>query len=196
MRTPNPDIERSIREKALALLMEREPEEIGMREIATAVGITATTIYYYYADKERLLEAVKKDCIALAEEAILSKVREGLVLPGAIRAALSAFRDWAFENPRIALLMMNRFRPNLEAGPEEMAGYYRSTYLLRDLIARAVAEGTAASGDPLLDASLCIAAVWGAIESILRYRTLPEYWDRGVDFTDEMIELCCARLAR
>jgi hypothetical protein len=52
------------------------------------------------------------------------------------------------------------------------------------------------SADPLLDASLAISATWGAIESILRFRTIPEYWERGVEFTDAMIAICCAPFAR
>ncbi len=199
MRTPNPEMERTIRGKTLELLMVKEPEEIGMRDIAAAAGVTATTIYYYYADKERLLEAVKKDCMDAMDVSIAARISTlsgSLDSLGLLRGALAAFRDWSFANPRIALLVMNRFKPNVEAGPEEMAQYYRSTYLGRDLIAKAVAEGDAVSKDPLLDASLAIAATWGAIESILRFRTIPEYWERGVEFTDAMITICCAPFAR
>jgi AcrR family transcriptional regulator len=188
-------MERTIRQKTLELLMEKEPEEIGMRDIATSCGVTATTIYYYYADKECLFEAVKKDCMAEMDRMIVERASMLSDSIGMLRAGLAAFRDWAFANPRIALLVMNRFRPNFEATPEEMAGYYRSTFFGKELLERAVAEGIAKSDDPLLDSSLCISAMWGAIESILRFRTVPEYWDEGVTFTDAMIEMCCARLA-
>ena len=196
MRTRNLELERKIRDKALELLMIKEPEEIGMRDIAAAAGVTATAIYYYYEDKERLLEAVKKDCMATMDAFIASRMGDLSGSLGTLRGGLAAFRDWAFANPRIALLVMNRFTPNVNAGPEEMAEYYRSTFFARDCIAREVAAGNALSDDPLLDASLAISAMWGAIESILRFRTVPEYWERGVEFTDAMIDVCCARLAR
>lgn len=195
MRAPNPEMERTIRQKTLELLMEKEPEEIGMRDIATSCGVTATTIYYYYADKERLFEAVKKDCMAEMDRMIAESAGKLSDSIGMLRAGLAAFRDWAFANPRIALLIMNRFRPNFEATPEEMAGYYRSTFMGKERLERAVADGIAKSDDPMLDSSLCISATWGAIESILRFRTVPEYWDKGVMYTDAMIEMCCARLA-
>ena len=195
MRAPNPEMERTIRQKTLELLLAREPEEIGMRDIATSCGVTATTIYYYYADKERLFEAVKKDCMAEMDRLIIERAGVLSDSIGMLRAGLAAFRDWAFANPRIALLVMNRFRPNFEATPEEMAGYYRTTFFGKDLLERAVVEGMARSDDTLLDSSLCISALWGAIESIIRCRTVPEYWDKGVMFTDAMIEMCCARLA-
>ena len=61
MKASNPDLEKSIREKALDLLMVKEPEEIGMREIARACGVTPPTIYYYFKDKDCLFVRVKQD---------------------------------------------------------------------------------------------------------------------------------------
>jgi len=195
MRVKNPELEKTIRSKTLELLMVKEPEEIGMREIATVCGVTATTIYYYYENKERLFEDVKKDCLFEMDRIILERSSRIDDDAEKFSGAFAAFRDWAFANPRIALLVMNRFKPNVEAGPGEMALYYRSTFLARDLIENLVAEGKADSPDALMDATLCIAAMWGAIESVLRFRTVPEYWDRGVEITDRMIEICCARIA-
>ncbi len=195
MRTKNPELEQAIRAKTLDLLMVKEPEEIGMREIAKVCGVTATTIYYYYENKERLFEDVKKDCMFEMDRFILEQTSLVTDRAALFPIALAAFRDWAFSHPRIALLVMNRFKPNIEAGPEEMALYYRSTFLARDMIESLTAEGLAKSVDPLLDATLCIAALWGAIESVLRFRTVPEYWDRGVELTDHMIEICSARIA-
>jgi len=195
MRMKNPELEQDIRAKTLGLLMVKEPEEIGMREIAAVCGVTATTIYYYYENKESLFEDVKKDCMSEMDRFIFDRVSSVSDSSGRWTAAFAAFRDWAFGNPRIALLVMNRFKPNVDAGPEEMDQYYQSTYFARDLIKSLVDEGKAHSADALLDATLCIAAVWGAIESVLRFRTVPEYWDRGVELTDRMIEMCGARIA-
>ncbi|MDR1747705.1 MAG: TetR/AcrR family transcriptional regulator, partial [Spirochaetaceae bacterium] len=56
MRTANPELEQKIKDVCLDLLIRREPEEINMREIASVCGVTATTLYYYYKDKESLFE--------------------------------------------------------------------------------------------------------------------------------------------
>jgi hypothetical protein len=37
-----------------------------------------------------------------------------------IMAELKAFRDWAFNNPRMAFLVMGRFKANTQPGPEKM----------------------------------------------------------------------------
>ena len=58
MRNANPELVSSIKKRTLELLMEKEPEEIGMREIAKKCGVSATAIYHYYRDTWRLFMAV------------------------------------------------------------------------------------------------------------------------------------------
>jgi len=189
MRVPNPDLERSIREKALGLLMIKEPEEIGMRDIAIACGVTATTIYYYYSDKESLFEVVKIDCLSALDSFLETRVASVNTITGKIRESMAAFRDWALANPRVALLVMGKFKPNLEVSPDNLSRYYRSSDFAKALLDQAVAEGLIKCKDTLLYSSLCIAGLWGSIESVLLNRTNPEYWNKGEYFTDRMIDI-------
>jgi hypothetical protein len=114
-----------------------------------------------------------------------------------IRAGLEAFRDWAFANPRTALLVMERLKADVREDPEKMNKYYQSTTFAKTILDKAVQTGLSGSKDTLLDASLCIAALWGAIESVLLNRTIPQYWSkRGrLDFTNKMIDLLLSSLA-
>ena len=48
MRNPNVEIVSQIKAKTLELLMEKEPSEIGMRDIAAKCGVTAANIYHYF----------------------------------------------------------------------------------------------------------------------------------------------------
>ncbi|AEF82142.1 TetR/AcrR family transcriptional regulator [Leadbettera azotonutricia] len=196
MRNANPKLIEDIKKKAVEMLMEKEPEEITMRDIAKECGVTATTLYYYYSDKDALFEEVKLESIAEMNNFIKKKL-EGIKEPmKALKAGLSAFRDWTFKNPRIAILFMGRLKPNKEANKEQLQIYYQSNYLGKTLLDAAVKAGKCKSRDTLLDSSLIIAALWGAIESVLLNRTLPEYWGKGILFTDRMIELCCREISR
>ncbi|MDR2898436.1 MAG: TetR/AcrR family transcriptional regulator [Spirochaetaceae bacterium] len=190
MRAANPELEQKIKDTCLELLIRKEPEEISMREIAAACGVTATTLYYYYKDKESLFETVKIDCLHGMDTYIMKKVSESYSTAEQLRLMLIAFRDWALENPRIALLVMSRLKPNVTASAEKLATYEQSTRAAKTLLDTAVAEGLSSSTDTLMDTSLCIAAVWGAVETVLLNRTVPEYWNRGRAFTDRMIDLC------
>jgi AcrR family transcriptional regulator len=180
--------------KTLGLFMEKEPEEISMREIAKMCGVTATTLYYYYNDKDTLFEGVKLECLEKMDSYIAKKTRSIHNPAKAIKATLAVFRDWAFANPRMVLLVMQRFKPNKDADEEELKKYYRSTFFGKSLLDKAAGEGKTRNRDTLMDASLCIAVLWGAVESILLNRTIPKYWDNGILFTNKMIELCCSAI--
>jgi AcrR family transcriptional regulator len=222
MRVKNPELERAIRRECLDLLMVKEIELIGMRDIAARCGVSATTIYHYYADKDALLEAVKLDCLASMDEAILDRIGGTTGAVARLRIGMKAFRDWAFANPRIALLVMNRFKPNIAMNEQDFEKYYHMQNLALELLNAVYADagkrpagqrtGTHRTGtqrmgahrtaaslgdgpDAKLESSLMIASLWGGIEAILMKRTLPGYWDKGVEFTDVLIERLLAGIS-
>ncbi|MBO7136728.1 MAG: TetR/AcrR family transcriptional regulator, partial [Spirochaetaceae bacterium] len=57
MRNPNTEIIPLIKQKTLELLLEAEPSQIGMSDIARKCEITATNIYHYYKDKDSLFQS-------------------------------------------------------------------------------------------------------------------------------------------
>jgi len=208
MGKPKTDLAPKIRQKTLELLMEKEPEEISTRDIAKACGATTTCIYYYYKDKETLYMEIKLYCVEEMDKFIVNRVEKEVKKHQKagkkpdplieIRAGLEAFRDWAFANPRIALLVMERLKADTLADQEKMQRYYQSTAFAKTVLDKAVKAGLINSKDTLLDASLCISALWGAIESVLLNRTLPQYWTQKgrIVFTDKMIDLLLASLTR
>ena len=208
MSKPETDLAPRIRAKTLELLMEKEPEEISTRDIAKACGVTATSLYYYYKDKEALFNEIKQECVEKMDNFITQKVEKEVVKlhkqgkrPSPlteVRLGLEAFRDWAFSNPRISFLVMERIKADTQDDSEKMKKYYKSTVLAKELLDKAVQNGLLNSKDTLLDASLCISALWGAVESVLHNRTIPKYWTKrgSIDFTNEMIGLLMVSLKK
>ena len=206
MGKPRTDLAPRIREKTLALLLEKEPEEISTRDIAKACGVTATSLYYYYKDKETLFIEVKLDCVermvSFISEAVAKKLKkyskEGKKVTPLLelKTGFEAFRDWSFGNPRIALLVMGRLKADTQADSDKMKKYYQSTAFVKIMLDNAVGAGLIKSKDTMLDACLCIAALWGAIESVLLNRTIPQYWTQkgSIEFTDNMIDLLITSL--
>ena len=210
MSKPETDLAPRIKEKTLELLMEKEPEEISTRDIARACGVSATSLYYYYRDREALFMEVKLRCVEKMDEFISARLAK--TQPGSrarksdrketpfeeIKTGLEAFRDWAFANPRVAILVMGRLKADVRDDPEKMKKYYQSYLFAKTSLDKAVEAGLSDSKDTLLDVSLCIAALWGAIESVLLNRTLPQYWSKrgGLQFTDKMIDLLITSLGK
>ena len=208
MSKPETDLAPRIREKTLELLMVKEPEEISTRDIAKACGVTATSIYYYYKDREALFNEIKLDCVEKMDKFLSEKVEKEIIKqqkqgkkPNPLtefRLGLESFRDWAFSNPRIALLVMERIKADTHKDVEKINKYYKSTVFAKESLDKSVQSGLINSKDTLLDASLCISALWGAIEMVLLNRTVPQYWTKrgGIDFTNKIIDLLLTSLVQ
>lgn len=189
MRNANPDIIPMIKEKTLNLLMEKNPEAIGMRDIAKACGITATTIYHYYTDKDGLFQAIGLDCLLELNRRIINEVQKHQETREQILSAIGTFRDWSFENPRRALLIMQGIKSTENASPNVIEQFYTCNRTGENLLKKAVAERRAVSENPRLDVGVLVSGVWGCIESVLLKKSDVEYWENGRQFTDHLISI-------
>lgn len=189
MRNPNPNIMPLIKQKALELLMHKNPEEIGMRDIAKECEITATSIYHYYKDKDKLFQAISLDCLYALNERIKAASQRGGSVKEQIKNAISEYRDWCFENPRRALLVMQGIKSADDAPPEIIEEYYVCNRTGEELLKKAVADGAAKSANLRLDVALLVSGLWGCIEAVLLKKSDVEYWQNGKLFTDSFINL-------
>lgn len=189
MRKPNTEIKKIIKEKSLELLMQKNPEQIGMREIAAACGITATNIYHYYKDKDRLFQEISLDCLYKLNIRLTKATQKEKTIKKQIQSAIEAYRDWCFENPRRALLVMQGIKSADDASPEVIEEYYVCNRTGERLLKEAVRQGIAKSTNPRLDVSILVSGLWGCIESVLLKKSEPDYWKKGNTYTDRFIKL-------
>ena len=199
MRNSNPQLIIQIKKQTLELLMYKNPEEIGMRDIASVCGITATNIYHYYKDKNELFQAVSLDCLLELNERIKTAVKEdsakkdlprengtSVSIKGKIKTAISVYRDWCFENPRRALLVMQGIKSATDASPDK---YYVCNRTGENLLKEAIMQGLAKSENPRLDIGILVSGLWGCIESVILKKSEIEYWENGKTFTDRFISM-------
>ncbi|MCR5045022.1 MAG: TetR/AcrR family transcriptional regulator [Treponema sp.] len=189
MRNANPQIIPLIKEKTLALLMQKSPEQIGMREIAKECGVTATLIYHYYKDKDQLFQAIGLDCILSLNQIILAAAQKKKNPKEKILAAIRAFRDWCFENPRKALLVMQGIKSAQDAPPEVIEEYYACNRTGEKLLQEAIKAGLAKSNDPNLDVGILISGLWGCCEEVILKKTDEKYWNNGEAFTERFLKI-------
>lgn len=194
MRNPNPNLIDQIKDAALKLLMEKDPSQIGMRDIASECGITATNIYHYFKDKDRLFQTVSLDCLNQLNERIKENAAHGKNIKTQIKNAVTAYRDWCFENPRRCLLVMQGIKSADDITPEQMEEFYVCNRTGEKLLREAIKQGQAKSSNPRFDVSLLVSGLWGCIESVLLKKCEVEYWDNGVAYTDRFIKMWCKSL--
>lgn len=188
MRNPNTQITAIIKEKTLGLLMKKNPEQIGMRDIAAECKITATNIYHYYKDKDQLFQAVSLDCLNELNKRIEASVKGGDIKEDILNA-IHTFEDWCFENPRRALLVMQGIKSADDAGAEMIEAFYVCNRTGGELLTKAVKLGLAKSDNVRLDIDILVSGLWGCIEAVLLKKSEPEYWENGKAFTGRFIDI-------
>lgn len=133
---------------AEGLFAEHGPHQVSIRQIASAMGVSAMTPYRYFKDKEEILAAVRTRGLHHFAE-VIERAREG-TQGGARSKALAvrnAYLDFAFGNPNCYKLLFDLYQPEEEGYPPllEAAARARDTmsaYVL-DLIAEGVMSGDA-----------------------------------------------------
>ena len=189
MRNANPEIVQTIKTKTLELLMHREPDAITMRDIAANCKITAANIYHYYKDKDKLFQAISLDCLNDLNERIVKKSKSARTDQKRLYGAIDAFRTWCFENPRRALLVMQRIESASEADDEIVERYYVCNRTGAALLKECVQSGIARSANPDLDVGILVSGLWGCIEAVILKKCDKKYWNNGKAYTDRFIKL-------
>ncbi len=193
-RPENPGIESRILAAALDELSRVQPEKVTMRRVAGKAGITATTIYYYFKNRDELFEAVKFRCIDDMTARMTESDPGGASFVRRLRCAMRAFADWCFENPEPARLVMERLPANLSPAPDKLPRYYRASQAARSLFEAAAEAGELHSDNPDLDLAVALAALWGAVQLSLDHRFDPALWDSGSAVVDRAIDTILGRL--
>ena len=189
MRNANPEIVQTIKTKTLELLMHREPDAITMRDIAANCKITAANIYHYYKDKDKLFQAISLDCLNDLNERIVKKSKSARTDQKRLYGAIDAFRTWCFENPRRALLVMQRIESASDADDKIIERYYVCNRTGAALLKECVQSGIARSANPDLDVGILVSGLWGCIEAVILKKCDKKYWNNGKAYTDRFIKL-------
>jgi AcrR family transcriptional regulator len=194
-RPKNPEIRDAILAAALAELEKTGPEAVTMRRVAGRAGITATTIYYYYKNRDELFEAVKFRYLDDLASRLIGAESKTASYTRRIRAFMRGFADWCFDNPGPARLVMARLPADLSPSAEKLPRYYRANAAARELLAGAVESGELGSRDLELDVAVGLGALWGTVQLTLDHRFDPSLWGSGKAVVDRAIDVFLSGLS-
>lgn len=101
------DLRTALLEEGLRLLEERQGDDIGLREVARAAGVSATAVYRHFPDKAALLRALA----AQGLERLARAQRAAFDASGGGRAGFAAtgqaYVRFALENPALFRLIFS-----------------------------------------------------------------------------------------
>jgi len=150
-----------IRGAAWRVFAARGVQGTGLEHVARHMGVSRTSLYHYYPDKDSLVRDLTEELLREEERAFLAALnRAGSALERIDRLSddlTSVFADW--------LAVGTMFLDLRHLGDDRFRRFYRKA---RKLLANLIAEGQQ-SGEilPALDAGMASAAVIGMIDGLL-----------------------------
>jgi AcrR family transcriptional regulator len=110
------DLRRASLEAGFAMLRERATDDLGLREVARAVGVSPTALYRHFPDKAAFLAALSEEGferLGAAQQAAQRRHRVGVV---GFNATGRAYVDFALANPALFRLMFSHAHPDAITG--------------------------------------------------------------------------------
>ena len=104
-RPANPQLVAALVGTASDLIAEKGPDGVTLKEVAGRLGVTTTTVHYYFGDRDGLMAAVRVAAVETLAAALTVVGAAHATAPAQLRATGRAFADWAREGSHRYALM-------------------------------------------------------------------------------------------
>lgn len=141
-RPANPELPDSILEAAERIVAERGHKALNMRSVARQVGVTPTTLYYYFKSKDHILLELKLRAARMLNEAI-GRIDPAIGPAAALRALGEAYIRFAETNPHLYRLLTEVKLGNGVATEDDYKTMCSSYHIARQLLETMVERGIA-----------------------------------------------------
>jgi len=161
-------------EAAQRLFAEKGPGGVTMRELASAMGVSAMTPYRYFRDKDDILAAVRARAFDRFADAMeKAHAGAGTIVERSL-AVTAAYVHFALEESTAYRLMFDLCQPGEGTYPDLMRAGARARATMTQNIGRLVEEGLL-EGDPELIGLVFWAALHGAVTLHLAGKLSPQF---------------------
>jgi AcrR family transcriptional regulator len=186
-RPANPELIKVIQNIVAEEIQSKGLEGVTVRLIAKRAGITATTIYYYYKNKEELFDKLKFNVAREMDEYIFSRVNREDSPEKQFEDLIGAFVEWSLAHPKLLDLVFDSLPPKTNLTQEEAADLYRTQNRIIELMEKLRFKNEN-SFNPKVDSSIYIGLAYGVVKLFLNKRVLPDYWEDITPLKEKMIE--------
>lgn len=167
--------ELSLRDKILEtsrhLLFNEGHKSLSMRNIAKKVGVSATSIYLYFENKDDLIHTLIEESVEELSASIEREVHYKVGCIAKFEATMQAYVNYALNNPEKYDIIYTVQPTAMSRYPKEKFRKVRRSYeLLVDVFEEGKAEGLMALEDPVIAAYSIWAQLHGVVSVVLNQR--------------------------
>ena len=180
-----------LREKILEtsrhLLFTEGYNAISMRKIAKQIGVTATSIYLYFENKDHLVHTLIEESVEELSAHLEKKAGKHSATLARFEAIIRGYTEFALSNPEKYQIIYMVQSERMARYPKEKFRKARRGYaLLESVIQKGISEGLMELDEPMIAAYSIWAQLHGVISVVLNQRL-----DSRIDkdkFVEESIE--------
>jgi AcrR family transcriptional regulator len=158
----------AVLDAALEIIAESSIEDLSMREIARRIDYSPSGLYEYFASKDELLDALRRQGFEKLTEHIKRTVR-GNTAPQRLLEAGIAYLDFAKRNPQLYLLMFNRV-PHTEEAQKPQRRMTNAAFAVLVEIVRAGVESGAFKSIPNISIEQLAYSSWAHAHGLAMLR--------------------------
>jgi AcrR family transcriptional regulator len=184
-------------EQAVMQLRDTPPEQLSLRAVARALGVSQTAPYRHFADKEALLVALStRGYASLLRDLRAARARAGDAGADQLRAVARAYVDFAATEEQLFKLMFGPLAQPSARHPELRDISRETLFLVQEILQHGMRQGDFAEQDVVYLAN----AAWAGIHGIATLRLdAPALFRKHVDLTrqvDVAVDTFIAGIAR
>ncbi len=195
-----PDKEITLREKILeasrSVLFTNGYDALSMRKIATATGVSATSIYLYFKNKDHLVHTIIEESVEELSSAIEKGASRVKGTINQFEAIIRSYVDFALNQPEKYQVIYMVKSDAMGRYPKEKFRKARRGYaLLESVIQQGVDEGIMELDRPMIAAYSIWAQLHGIIDVVLN-RRLDSRIDQSIFIEDSIEQIIQGFLVR
>ena len=135
------DLRAALIDTGMALIEQRDAEQLSLREVARLVGVSAPAVYRHFPDKAALIEALALEGLNRLGAAQMAAAARETSPVDAFNAIGRAYVRFAIAHPALFRMMMS-FDPDAQHFAHIPAGAANPMKLLRETVASLAPPGT------------------------------------------------------
>jgi len=189
-RPANPDLKNKIRNIAIHEINRKGYTNINMRDISKKAGITPTTIYYYYKNKDDLFLDIKKVSMDKMDEYAFSKIKSTDNPIKKLESLMDSFIDWCLDNPKISRLIFDQLPNKIDDSL-----YSKSYYKAIEIIEEGKADGYFFVKESELDVTVATSSMYGLVLILLSEAYHPKFKNRKNELKKYLIKMFISNIS-
>jgi AcrR family transcriptional regulator len=159
----------AVLDAALEIISESSIEALSMREIARRIDYSPSGLYEYFASKDELLGALRRQGFEKLTEYINRTVRGSTASQRLLEAGI-AYLDFAKRNPQLYLLMFNHVPPQTAEAPKLGHRMTNSAFAALVEIVRSGVESGAFKSTPNVSIEQLAYSNWAHVHGLAMLR--------------------------